>query len=305
MSRAARKTTPPASHNEVVSPIWLAKALGLVLLVALFCTYVTLCLFFMQGQWQIVLHPVRNKMSPPTGSHVVRFGYDESATPQLVGIWLTAAPDSRYATTTILFLAAGDGSRSDSDPTINALHGLGFNVLAFDYRGYGFSADTHPSQEKMTQDAESAWRYLTATRGIPARELVPYGTGVGASLAAQLALRHPEVPAIILESPHADLLDVARQDPRTSFVPARLLFHERFPLAQPLATVSVPKLLITQGDKPVASFRTASDPMISVALKTIPGALYEQAITRFIDQYLPQPSDQRIPFPAPSTTNAH
>lgn len=304
MSRFTRKTTPLASQTEIVSPIWLAKALGLVLLVALLCTYLTLCLFFLQGQWQIVLHPIRSKTPPPANSPVVRFGPDESATPQLVGVWLPALPGARYGETVILFLPSGDGSRTDSDPTLEALHDLGFNVLAFDYRGYGFSANTHPNQERMTQDAESAWRYLTTTRGIPTNEIVPYGTGVGASLAAQLALRHREIPAVILESPHADLLEVAQHDPRTSIIPTRLLFHERFPLAEPLASLNIPKLLISRGTEPAVSFKTASEPKITVELKVIPGPVYSGAITRFADQYMQQ-RNEKMPNVAPSTTNSH
>ena len=80
----------------------------------------------------------------------------------------------------------------------------------------------------MQQDAQTALDYLTQTRHIPAKTIIPYGAGLGAALAAQLAAQHPELPALILESPIPDPYALAAHDPRASFVPLRLLFHERF-----------------------------------------------------------------------------
>jgi uncharacterized protein len=304
MSRATPKKSKSTAPTETVSPSWLLKAISLVLLAAALCTWLTLCLLFYRGQWQLVLHPVHRSAAPPASAETIRFGPDESATPQLTGIWLPTAPGARYATTTILFLPAGDGSLTDSNPTIEALHQIGLNIFAFDYRGYGSSANTHPSQQTMAQDAESAWRYLTATRGINPGNIIPYGTGVGASLATQLALSHLETPAIILDSPLTDLLEVVRRDPRTSLVPVRLLFHEDFPLAAPLAMLRTPKLLITTVNKPSAAFRTAIPPKIAIELNAIPGSQYQEAITRFLDQYLPHSPAPLVPTQAPFATNS-
>ena len=247
--KPSRQRPQPSSQPEPVDPIWLLKALAGVILLASICGYLAICLLFYQGQWQLVLHPVRTTTAPKSidGApyQLIHFGPDQTAIPQLAGWWIPAPPEGRYANATILFLPGGDGSLADSIPTLSNLHALGINVFAFDYRGYGQSADTHPNEQRMMQDAESAWRYLTGSRDIPANQLIPYGTGVGASLAAHLAAAHPAVPAFILDSPHADLLAVARHDPRSSLVPVSLLFHENFPLAEPLKTLHTPKLLLS------------------------------------------------------------
>ena len=289
-----RAPQPPPPH-PVVDPTWLLKALAATLLAALICAYASLCFLFYEGQWQIVLHPQRTSASPSSigGSpyELVRFGPDAPATPQLTGWWIPAAPNAHFAQSTVLFLPGANGSLADSIPTLSALHGLGINLFAFDYRGYGQSAKTHPSQQNMTQDAESAWIYLTASRHIAGQRIVPYGRGVGASLAAHLAASHPSIPALILDSPQSDLLDVALHDPRSRLVPARLLFHERFPLIGPLATLRTPKLLIFQanasGESPEA-FRTAADPKTTVELPAHSEALYSQAVGRFLNRYLAQ-----------------
>jgi hypothetical protein len=289
-SKPAKATAPQPALPDVVSPIWLVKAIALTIVAALFCGYLTLCLLFYQGQWQLVLHPTRTSASPAliagTSYELVHFGPDESATPQLTGWWIPAASGSRYASITILFLPDGNGSLVNSIPTLASLHNLGLNVFAFDYRGYGQSAPARPSQQSMTEDADSAWQYLTAARAISARRIVPYGTGIGTSLATRLAANHNTIPALILDTPRADLLDVAIRDPRAKLLPVRLLFHERFPLAEPLSTLRTPKLLLSRTTSPDQSFLRASDPRLTVEFTSPSEALYNQSLTRFLDEYL-------------------
>ncbi|WP_353068827.1 alpha/beta fold hydrolase [Tunturibacter empetritectus] len=317
--KPSQRTPPTTAQPEVVSPLWLVKAIALTIIAALGCGYLTLCLLFYQGQWQLVLHPTRTSAAPTSIAGIpyelIRFGPDESAIPQLTGWWIPSSPNVRYAHSTILFLPGADGSLANSIPTLASLHNLGLNVFAFDYRGYGQSATTRPSQQNMAHDADSAWQYLTNSRAIPAQQIILYGTGVGASLATQLAANHTTIPALILDDPHADLLPQAQRDPRARLLPVRLLFHEQFPLAAPLSTLKTPKLLLSPSTSPNQSFRTAADPKLTVELPfpelptpELPSpssSLYTQSLTRFLDQYLthdlsPAPTQQLVPSPAPT-----
>jgi len=299
-AKSPRRPPQPKPAPEEIDPVWLVKALATTVGVAAVCAYLVLCLLFYQGQWQLVLHPARTAAAPASigGApyQLLHFGPDESAIPQLTGWWIPAAPGAPYAKTTVLFLPAGDGSLANSIPTLSALHTLGLNIFAFDYRGYGQSANTHPNQQKMTQDVGSAWQYLTTSRAIPADRVIPYGVGAGASLAASLAAAHPAIPALILDSPYTDLLDIARRDPRSNFVPARLLFHEDFPLAAPLGTLRTPKLLLSTTKLP-AAYRTAADPKTIAQFTAPTDALYTQAIARFLQSIAP--STQLAPSSAP------
>jgi uncharacterized protein len=305
ISKPNKSTTPQPAPPDVVSPIWLIKAIALTIVAALFCGYLTFCLLFYQGQWQLVLHPARTSASPASIAGIpyelIRFGPDESATPQLTGWWIPAAPGSRYAPITILFLPDGNGSLTNSIPIVASLHNLGLNVFAFDYRGYGQSAPARPSQQSMTQDTDTAWQYLTTTRAISTQRIVPYGTGVGTSLATRLAADHNTIPALILDTPRADLLNVAIRDPRAKLLPVRILFHERFPLAEPLSTLHTPKLLISRTTSPDQTFLRASDPKYTVELASPSEALYNQSLNRFLDQYSAQ---SVLPAPVPSAAPA-
>jgi pimeloyl-ACP methyl ester carboxylesterase len=308
-TKPGKRTSPQPNPPDVVSPIWLVRAIALTIVAALFCGYLTFCLLFYQGQWQLVLHPTRTAAGPTSIAGVpyelIRFGPDESATPQLTGWWIPSDPGGRYAHITILFLADGNGSLRDSIPVLASLHNFGINVFAFDYRGYGQSAAIRPNQQSMTHDADLAWQYLTISRGLSVQQIVPYGTGVGTSLATRLAAIHDTIPALILDSPRADLLDVARRDPRAALIPVRLLFHERFPLAEPLSTLRTPKLLLSRTTAPDQTFLTASDPKLTVELALPSAVLYNQSLTRFLDQYVaqylpPASVPQLVPSTAPA-----
>ncbi len=234
---------PGTDESMDVDPRWLLKWLCAVVGAALLCGYLTLCGLFYQGQWQFVLHPAAAGSNTPATLGLpfedVHFDVTETGQPQLHGWWIPADKGAHYAQDTILYLHGGDGSLADTLPRLKELHDAGLNVFAFDYRGFGASAGPHPDEVRMREDAAAALLYLTQTRNMPIAQIIPYGEGVGSSLAAQLAAAHTNIPAIILDGP-LDTVALVRQDPRAELIPVRLLFHERFEMK---ATTQTPKLL--------------------------------------------------------------
>jgi pimeloyl-ACP methyl ester carboxylesterase len=303
-------STPPVSRHshppEVVDPIWLLKALAVCLAAALICGYATLCLLFYQGRWQLVLHPSHVVDRTPATAGLaysdVRFGASETGQPRLAGWWIPAGAQagftSRYSSYTVLYLHDGLGSLADTVPMLTRLHSAGLNVLAMDYRGFGASdASAHPSQERMSQDTADALEYLTSTRHIPFHNVIPYGLGLGAFLAARLAQEHPELPAVILDNPDPDPAETAIASHPSHIVPVRLLFGDSFDLRTPIATLTIPKLLIAGGPNSNGTpddlgrlqtlFRRAASPSMAVTLPPSSGdSQYEAALSRFLDQYL-------------------
>jgi pimeloyl-ACP methyl ester carboxylesterase len=159
----------------------------------------------------------------------------------------------------------------------------------------------------MTQDAESAWRYLHAFRDVADQNIILYGVGVGASLATHLAVSHPGSLGVILESPQADLLETVRHDRRVRILPVGLLFHDDFPLAGTLSILHTSKLLLSVGAAP-SVFQEAADPKITVEFQPDLGPFYtqpsfSQAVSRFLDQSLPPPPPPRLVL-TPRTTAA-
>lgn len=324
--RAARSapTRPPlrphpATPPQPVDPVWLLKALALSLLAALLCAWLTLCLLFYQGEWQLVLHPTRGIAQTPASAGLafdsVRFDASETGQPRLTA-WDIPAPVSRdptppaatpptataapYAAYTILYLHDGSGSLSATIPALARLHQAGLNVFAIDYRGFGASdASLHPNQARMAQDTAAALDFLVNTRHLPLQRILPFGDGLGAALAVNLAHQHPELPAVILSNPNPDPTATALAAQPSRMIPVRLLFRDRFDIATPLATLATPKLLIAGGPDPAEPdpsalraietlFHHAASPSFSVTLPpTNDSAPYTTTLTRFLDQYLP------------------
>ena len=285
-----RGTNPP-EMIDLVDPGWILKALGGMLALGIVCAYITLCIIFSHAQWQLVLHPSRAVATTPASLSLafteVRFGVDASGQPQLDGWWI---PSDQPASRTALLLHGADGSIADALPSAEALHQLHLNVLLFDYRGYGRSSGAHPTQLTMQQDTHTALEYLMQSQNLPPTQIVVYGHGLGAPLALQLcATIEIECPAMILDAPDGDLLARASADPRAKIVPMSLLFHERFPLAEPLQSATVPKLLIsynTSSAPPV--LKDAHDPKMLAELKTGDTSAYIATLRRFLDEYAPQ-----------------
>jgi pimeloyl-ACP methyl ester carboxylesterase len=301
-SGANRRPPQPAMTvpSEDVDPVWLAKAVGLTLLAAIVCAWITVCLLVYFGSWQLVLHPAHTVTGTPATLGLpfepVHFDSAETGQPRLTGWWIPAGPSARYPAFTILYLHNGSGTLSDTLPTLALLHAQGFQVFAIDYRGFGASdLSAHPSESTMTRDTAAAFEYLTVARHIDARTIIPYGAGLGAALAVDLALQHSGMPAVVVDNPNPDTAATALAAQPSHLIPTRLLFHDRFDLATPLAMLATPKMLIAGGRNAAEGggvgavqrlFLHAARPSFSISLKGDDDANYAAALTRFFDQYL-------------------
>ena len=283
----SQSTQPPL----LVDPGWLLKALGLVFVVAVVFTYITLCFLYAQGQWQLVLHPSRSLTATPAslglGFTEVHFADDASGQPQLDGWWIPADPANSTGPSALM-LHSGDGSMSNALAGALALHNEHLNVLVFDYRGYGRSTGRHPIESTMQADSDSALAFLTFTQHIPPSNIVLYGSGAAASLAVRLASTHPEVHALILDAPDGDFAERSRTDPRSRLIFTRWLFDQTFPLAGPLHTLATPKLLIsyTTASKPPLALERAADPKMTIEVPSPNDPALQTNIHRFLDLYL-------------------
>ena len=291
-----RSSSPPqtarTTQPDRVDPRWLLQAAGAVLAVGLLCAYISVCVLFYKQQWQFVLHPSRAVPQTPAAQGLsfqpVHIAVDSTGGPQLDGWWI---PSDLPTDPTVLMLHGQDGSMSNALPAAKLLHDARLNVLLFDYRGYGSSAGQHPAERLMRADAAAALSYLTQARHVPLSSVVVYGAGLGASLAVTLCQQHPQIAALILQSADGDTESRVRRDQRAEIVPVGLLFHERFPLADPLHRLSTPKLILsyTEGNAPVDAQR-AADPKVTVeSPRDASAAEITAVIRRFLHTYVQHP----------------
>jgi len=135
------------------------------------------------------------------------------------------------------------------------LRGLGANVLALEYRGYGRS-EGRASEAGIYRDADAAYNYLSQERSVPPRRIIAFGQSLGTAVAAELAAQH-EVGGVVLEAPFPSAHALARRF--YWFVPGLpWLIRSRFDTAKNLALANskfaAPLLVIHCTRDPVIPF---------------------------------------------------
>jgi pimeloyl-ACP methyl ester carboxylesterase len=292
----------------------LLTAAALSIAAAAFCAWGALCLLFWQGSWQLLYHPASAITRTPASAGLtfdpVAFATTEAAEARLKGWWIPAEPGAHYGRFTVLYLHGQDGNLSDSINALAALHQVGLNVFAFDYRGYGQSQFQRPSESGLREDADWAIQYLTGTRHVAANTIILDGRDLGANLAVEVAAAHPELAGVVLESPLEEPMNAIFNDPRAHMVPAHLLVRDRFYTEQAAAKLKIPSLWIyqagpepdsqppshllhqspseAQSDEPEA-FRVASEPKMLVWLSAYAhqGEDRKTSLARWLDDLAP------------------
>jgi hypothetical protein len=121
------------------------------------------------------------------------------------GWWI---PASGTGAPTLLYLHGSRWSLSNNLFRIARLRGMGFSVLAIDYRGFGKSDGELPSEAQVYADAQAAWEHLRRREPDPARRFV-YGHSLGGAVAIELATKNDDIAGLIVESTFTSMRDMA------------------------------------------------------------------------------------------------
>ena len=141
---------------------------------------------------------------------------------------------------TVLFCHGNAGNIADRVGTLKSFHDLGYNVLIFDYRGYGRS-EGKPGEIGTFRDAEAAWRHLVETRGESPERIVLFGRSLGGAVAIELATRVAPA-ALVAESTFTSLVDIGKR--QFPFLPVGWLCKHRYESIQKVSRITCPKLFL-------------------------------------------------------------
>ncbi len=177
-------------------------------------------------------------------------------------------------------------------------HKLGYSIFLFDYRGFGQSEGAFPTESQLYEDAQAAWNYLTQTRKILPNRIVIYGHSVGGAIAIDLAAKHPEAAALIVQSSFTSMRDMTKRFGVYWLLPIELLLRQHFDSLEKMKSIKMPVLIITGTEDiqiPVEMgerlYAATSEPK---QLMIIPGGghdnhlsePYKQRIKQFINQVI-------------------
>lgn len=183
-------------------------------------------------------------------------------------VWINVTNDERLhawfvrATTqpaiaTVLYFHGNGGNITNTGWRAAELATQGFDVLTFDYRGFGRSDGVISDEAGLYADGDAAYDYLARGRGVKPEQLVLYGLSLGTTVAIDVAARRP-CRALIVESGLSSASEMGAA--AFPWLPRWLHFlgKNRFESARKIANVKCP-VFVTHGtnDKtvPVAQGR--------------------------------------------------
>jgi uncharacterized protein len=216
---------------------------GLIFAIGAAYLLVVLALWYWQASFIFQPSPV---VDATPGDSGVTFG--KVALPigggQLAGWWV---PAENPQTATLLYLHGNANNVGANAAQVVRFHNAGLNVLIFDYRGYGESTGGPPREKLVYDDADRAWAYLVSERRISPGTIAIYGHSLGSAVAVDLASRHPEAGALIVEGVLLSIADVANAMGVGRILPVRMILTERFDAISKIGSVHIPTLIL-EGD---------------------------------------------------------
>ena len=154
----------------------------------------------------------------------------------LHGWWL---PTSAELLGHVLFAHGNGGNISDRVAHLALLTAAGFDVLAFDYRGYGRSGG-RPNEAGTYADARAARPVLLEQPGVDPGRVFYLGESLGGGVVTELALAHPPA-GVVLTSTFTSIRDVARR--HYPLIP-NFAVPDAFPTERRIPLLRAPLLLI-------------------------------------------------------------
>ena len=115
--------------------------------------------------------------------------------PRLSGWFFPAVGEARG---TVLHLHGNAGNMTGHFLHVAWLPGQGWNVLCFDYRGYGDSEGT-VTREGTIADAHAALDYLLSRDDVDHTRIVAFGQSLGGAIGIVLAATRPEVKGLAVD----------------------------------------------------------------------------------------------------------
>lgn len=226
----------------------LTKRIGLSVIRIVLLSYLGLMAFLFFFQSHFIYRPSKEIIVTPAA---LRLKYENvslvTADHYKLDGWFVPAENPKG---TVLFCHSNAGNMSNYIDAVEVFNELGFNILLFDYRGYGLS-EGKPTEQGTYLDAEAAWEFLVQSKKTDPLEIIIVGRSLGAAVAVLLAGRHTP-SLLIIESAFTSFPDIAAV--HFPYLPARILARYKYDVIDLLQKVECPILVVHSRDDEIVPF---------------------------------------------------
>jgi pimeloyl-ACP methyl ester carboxylesterase len=190
-----------------------------------------------------VFLPAERTLSRPPAH--LRLAEEEVSFPSTDGVSISAwvIPSSSQPTGMWMLICHGNfgnigfGRRPEF---YSFMRGVGVNLLAFDYRGYGQSTG-QPREQGLYDDTRAAYEYLVRNRGVRPDRILIFGHSLGSAMAIELA-SHVPAAGLIVEGAFTSVVDRAQE--LYPLFPISLISTQRFVSIDRVQSIEMPKLFL-------------------------------------------------------------
>ena len=158
---------------------------------------------------------------------------------RLHGLWLAA---DKPGAPVLLYLHGARFDVRGSAPRMRRMQELGFSVLGIDYRGFGQSSKTLPSEAMAYEDARAAWDWLA--QQYPQAQRYVFGHSLGGAIAVQLASQvQQQAAGLIVEGSFTSIPEVVSSF-KWGWLPVSPLITQRFEAGERIGSLKMPVLIV-------------------------------------------------------------
>lgn len=179
----------------------------------------------------------------------------------LNGWFLKPKHDTVFAT--VLQLHGNGGNISYQYQFSEPLIKKGFQIMVFDYEGYGKS-EGEPTQQNVLDDAIQALNYIKQREDVKNKKLILFGQSLGGHLAVVVAAKAQKlIDALIVEDPFSGHIPIAIYHGKKSyhlpkFIP-KMLISSKYEAIDYVDQITISKLFIHSTEDEVCPFYMGKD----------------------------------------------
>lgn len=140
------------------------------------------------------------------GGQEIRFGFEKDAL--LEGMFFQTDPFSDSQKTILVCAGSHRSYENYTIPMVQAFKSMGYNVLLFNYEGFG-NSEGEASEEGVYRSVEAAYQYLRQEKHCEEDQIVAWGYSLGSGAVADLGLRHKV--DLVIDRGFSSMSDIAYQ----------------------------------------------------------------------------------------------